>query len=417
MIEFKFPCPNCGQRLQANDSHSGAQINCPACQKPLVVPHLPGTPPGEPALAARPFPPAASEPAFPPRQRPVSAGNRSRTKWVVIWAATGLLVLGAIAFVLASGLLSRLESLSTSGPGKEAASQKDSHNPAAANPQSLTAAEIVQKVAEEYESLTSYSADGTAVSVMDMSKVNPKNLSGLDQVPAGAKRTKAFQQAMGKPVKTESEFSLKLGRPGLYRVAWESKGGPAAMKGAVWSAGEGDFLSLARTKYTKMESREVALASATGVSGGVAGTVPAVFFQDQSSPLKFFKQAERGEDQTVDGEDCYVLNGNALGMKVILWVTKGAFLIKQKQTVFGGKSTMPELSDAKMDEGLNKMGNLTPEQKAQAKAAMKNMKPLLSQMKGTMTETYRNIETNKPVQREDFNYELPPGARLSKSLF
>lgn len=65
MIEFKFPCPNCGQRLQANDGHSGVQINCPACQQPLVVPHLPGTRPSEPALAMPPLLPAASEPAGP----------------------------------------------------------------------------------------------------------------------------------------------------------------------------------------------------------------------------------------------------------------------------------------------------------------------------------------------------------------
>ena len=63
------------------------------------------------------------------------------------------------------------------------------------------------------------------------------------------------------------------------------------------------------------------------------------------------------------------------------------------------------------------MGDLTAEQKAQAKAAARNMKPLLAQMKGTMTETYRNIEVNKPVRKEDFDYELPAGATLSKSLF
>ena len=31
---------------------------------------------------------------------------------------------------------------------------------------------------------------------------------------------------------------------------------------------------------------------------------------------------------------------------------------------------------------------------------------MLSQMKGSITETYRNVAINKPVKREDFNYEL-----------
>jgi hypothetical protein len=417
MIEFKFPCPSCGQRLQANDAYSGTQINCPTCQQPLIVPHLPSIPPVGSALAVPPLPPAQSEPGVPLKQRPVSAGNQSRTKWVVVWAATGLLVVGAIAFVVASGLLSRSESHVAGRPGKEAASHKDFHTSPAANPQSLTAAEIVQKVAEQYGSLTSYSATGTTVSVMDMSKADLTKMPGMDNMPAGAKESKGFQQAMSKPMRIESEFSAKLGRPGFYLVEWESMAGPAGMKGAVWSAGEGHFLSMTKTKYTRMESREMALASATGISGGVAGTLPAIFFQDQSSPLNFFKKAKRSEDKTVDGEDCYVLNGDAMGMKVILWVTKGTFLIKQKQMVLGGKLTMPEVSEATMEEGFKKMGDLTPEQKAQAKAAVNNMKPLLSQMKGTMTETYRNIEINKPVQKEDFNYELPAGAMLSKSLF
>lgn len=294
---------------------------------------------------------------------------------------------------------------------------KDSRSPASTNPQSLSAAEIVKKVAEQYESLTSYSATGSAVSDMDMSKADLTKMPGMDKLPAGARKSKEFQQAMSKPMRIESEFSARLGRPHFYLVEWETKTGPAEMKGAVWSAGEGDFLSMTKTKYTKMESRQMALASATGISGGVAGTLPAIFFQDQSSPLNFFKQAKRTEDETVDGEDCYVLNGDAMGMKVILWVTKDTFLIKQKQVVLGGKSTMPDVSEATMEEEFKKMGNLTPEQKAQAKAAVKNMKPLLAQMKGTMTETYRNIETNKPVKKEDFSYELPAGATLSKSLF
>jgi hypothetical protein len=328
-----------------------------------------------------------------------------------------LVVVGAIAFFLFSGVLSHSDGNSAGVPDKKATARQGSKRPASTGSSSLSAAEIVQKIAEQYESLSSYSASGTTVSVMDMSKTDLKNMPGMGQLPADAKNSKALQQAMSQPIRIESEFFAVLGRPGFYRVEWENKAGPAGMKGAVWSSGEGDFLSITRTKYMRMESRAMALASATGISGGVAGTLPGIFFQDQSSPLNFFKKAKRGEDETVDGEDCYVLNGDAMGMKLILWVTKGGFLIKQKQTVLGGKSTMPDMNDAAMEEGFKKLGKMTPEQKAQAKAAVKNMKPLLSQMKGSVTETYRNLEINKPVKKEDFNYELPAGAALSKSLF
>jgi hypothetical protein len=357
------------------------------------------------------------QPAVPIGERTVSAGRKSGAKWVAIGGAAGLVVVGAIAFVLFSGVLSRSDSNPAGAPDKNASARKGSKSPASTGSSSLSAAEIVQKIAEEYESFTSYSASGTTVSVMDMSKADPKNLPGMVGMPADAQNSKALQQAMSNPIRMESEFSARLGRPDFYRVEWENKAGPAGMKGAVWCSGEGDFLSIAATKYTKMESRALALASATGISGGAAGTVPAIFFKDPSSPLNLFKQAARGEDETVDGEDCYVLQGDARGAKVILWVTKDKFLIKQKQTVLGGKSTMPDVSDAAMEEGFDKLGKLTPEQKAQAKAAVKNMKPMLSQMKGSVTETYRNLEINKPVKKADFNYDLPAGAVLSKSLF
>jgi hypothetical protein len=417
MIEFKFPCPNCGQRIQVSDAYSRRQIDCPACQKPIMVPHLPGTLPAIPPIAVPPLPPAQLQPAVPLSDPTVTARKKSRTKWAVICGATGLVVVGAIAFVLFSGVLSRSDSDLTGALDKKAAARTGSKRSASTGSSSLSATEIVQKIAEQYESLSSYSASGTTVSVMDMSKTDPKNMPGMAQLPADAKDSKAFQQAVSKPIRAEIEFTAMLGRPDFYRVEWENKAGPVGMKGAVWSIGEGDYLSITAAKYMKMESREMALASATGVSGGVAGTLPGIFFKDSTSQLKLFKKAERGEDETVDGEDCYVLRGDAMGSQVNLWVTKDKFLIKQKQMVLGGKSTMPDMDDAAMEQGLEKMGKLTPEQKAQAKAAMKNMKPMLSQMKGSITETYRQLEINKPVKKEDFNYELPAGAVLSKSLF
>jgi len=46
MSEFKFSCPECGQHILCDTSYSGAQIDCPICQKPIVVP---------PAKVARPI--------------------------------------------------------------------------------------------------------------------------------------------------------------------------------------------------------------------------------------------------------------------------------------------------------------------------------------------------------------------------
>jgi transcription elongation factor Elf1 len=31
MAEFKFSCPQCGQRIQCDAGYAAAQINCPSC--------------------------------------------------------------------------------------------------------------------------------------------------------------------------------------------------------------------------------------------------------------------------------------------------------------------------------------------------------------------------------------------------
>src|SRR5580698_9453529 len=38
MAEFKFSCPECGRHILCDSSYSGAQIDCPICQKSIVVP-------------------------------------------------------------------------------------------------------------------------------------------------------------------------------------------------------------------------------------------------------------------------------------------------------------------------------------------------------------------------------------------
>lgn len=42
MSEFKFQCPQCGQKIQLDERLSGKQLTCPSCQVLLRVPPVPG---------------------------------------------------------------------------------------------------------------------------------------------------------------------------------------------------------------------------------------------------------------------------------------------------------------------------------------------------------------------------------------
>jgi hypothetical protein len=52
MAEFKFPCPLCRQNISCDTRYAGSQINCPACQKTIVVPRstFPTPPRDEPVI-------------------------------------------------------------------------------------------------------------------------------------------------------------------------------------------------------------------------------------------------------------------------------------------------------------------------------------------------------------------------------
>ncbi len=43
MAEFKFFCPRCGRQIQCDTGYAGTQINCPACQQPIVAQQTPGS--------------------------------------------------------------------------------------------------------------------------------------------------------------------------------------------------------------------------------------------------------------------------------------------------------------------------------------------------------------------------------------
>jgi len=47
MSEFKFSCPQCKQSIQCDSTNTGSRINCPVCQRAIVIPRAP-SPAGEP---------------------------------------------------------------------------------------------------------------------------------------------------------------------------------------------------------------------------------------------------------------------------------------------------------------------------------------------------------------------------------
>jgi hypothetical protein len=79
MSDFKFFCPECGQKIAYDEAYSGQPITCPACQKPVVAPPVLITAAiAEPAMAGATRSSASNFKTSPERQ-PASSPAPART--------------------------------------------------------------------------------------------------------------------------------------------------------------------------------------------------------------------------------------------------------------------------------------------------------------------------------------------------
>lgn len=223
----------------------------------------------------------------------------------------------------------------------------------------LPPSEICKRAQEKYASLTSYSDEGKSVAT----------LNGTT---------------------TTHTFTIRLARPSFYRIEWEQSSGSSGFKsttkGAVWSAGDGDFLEMGRGAQ-KQASREMALAGATGISGGAAATIPGTFFQmNWGNQLGgAMLNAKKQLDEKVGDADCYVLTSELKGRTSTLWIGKQDFLIHQARTVTSAEAMKAALAEAaKRHPEINAGGPKSDPQGV------------------TSTETHANIVLNKKFSPADF---------------
>jgi len=228
--------------------------------------------------------------------------------------------------------------------------------PSAEAANDLSASEIFKRAQDKYASLTSYSDNGSSIA----------EVGGM---------------------KLKTTFSIKLAQPGLYLVKWEQLVHPGYTNiGAVWSAGNGDFLKMGST-LQKLASKETALASATGVSGSAAATIPGTFFrmnwgnQLTGSELSSSKQS----NEKVGEVDCYVFTRESKGQTQTLYIGQQDFLIHQVRTV---------TSDEAMKAVLNEAAKRHPEMTAPPGTAGPH--GIIS------TETHENIVVNQKFSSKDF---------------
>jgi len=233
-------------------------------------------------------------------------------------------------------------------------------------PAALSAAEIIRQSQAKYASLTSYSDEGSTVATL------------------------------GTTTASSFTFTINLARTNLYQIVWRQAGEFFLPQGVVWSDGSGDFLWMGKTfKPQKYTDKEMALASATGISGGAAASVPGTFFK-----LKWGNQfagstaeSKRKADDKIGDTDCYVLTHGAGGRTNTLWIGKQDFLIHQVEN---------DTSSAAVKAMLEAQAKTNPQIRAMLDASAAQMGQEIKSV-----ETHQNIRLNPPLAQSVFEFKVP----------
>ena len=230
--------------------------------------------------------------------------------------------------------------------------------------------------------------------------------------------------------RSEGSFSIRLAKPNRYRIVWESEppyGGKQV--GAVWNSGNGPYLYMGIMKASsKMTTDQMALASATGISGGIAHHIPSRFFSMMGigyAPIGLDK-LKLVKMEKIDGEECYVIEGSSeFTAKETLWISKKRkLIIKTTSSLEAPKrrkpKPIPKMTDAEIEQTLKAMGQkVTEKSKKRLKEMMKRAEKVTTEtkLKGSRTIVYENIRTDTKPAKKDFEYKVPKGTVLKRTLF
>jgi hypothetical protein len=410
MPDFKFTCPQCGQTIECDEGYGGVQINCPACAQAIVVPHPTGA-----AHAAPPAPmamPGARGQRFAGAQMPPvpEKSNTLRNVIVILAVVVVLAALGAGGWVGYSKYQAK-QALKKGNPAAMVAT------PSAA--QSTSALDLYSKVQNAYTNLTSLSVSGTSVMTLDMSQLT------MADVDPNAKNSKNRKANIPKAITNTMELSLKLGRPNMYCFQGTSlmKMGRQSMTNttAVWSPGETNYSltimaasAYKNRNYTTVKDRNTALMSGVGQPAILAITIMGLFFDGGNTNIdKLVQDWGQTEDDSVNGQDCATITAKFFGQKLKFWISKNNYMILQSQITLGAP-----ISDADIDAAIAAFDTTKdPQQIAKDKAQAKQQTQMMTKLRGTITDTYDDVEANPTLTADDFHYPVPRGVRLARQQF
>ena len=128
-------------------------------------------------------------------------------------------------------------------------------------------------------------------------------------------------------------FTTAFIRPDRFRYQYQANhAANRVSRYLIWKKGEDvrSWWDIA-PGIQKPASLGLALGGAAGVSGGSSTTVPGLLLPKEvgGARLSFLTELKRGEDEKLDGIDCYRVEGMSVKVSLTLWIEKKTFLLRQ----------------------------------------------------------------------------------------
>jgi outer membrane lipoprotein-sorting protein len=151
---------------------------------------------------------------------------------------------------------------------------------------------------------------------------------------SGVVRTAFFEDTRNRIV--EKPFTTAFVRPDRFRFEYKetqtSVWGMRQSRYIVWSDGKAvQTWWDVGARLEKPESLDLALAGATGVSGGSAHTIPALLLPDKVSGRRLTNITElrRAEDGKLEKVECFRIEGKYADVPITLWIDKKSYLVRR----------------------------------------------------------------------------------------
>lgn len=174
-------------------------------------------------------------------------------------------------------------------------------------PQALKAQDVLDRMAKAYAGCNSYHDSGVVTTV--------------------------FVQVTGNRTVEEKPFTTAFVRPDRLRFEYkENESDGQERRYIVWRKGkEVQTWWDVKPGVEKPESLGLALAGATGVSGGSAHKVPALLLPKEvgGRRLTDITEAKRVEDAKIDKLDCFRIEGKYADSQMTLWIDQKTFLVRR----------------------------------------------------------------------------------------